>query len=138
MKYVPVKVKFYGCDHFANKGVLSIIHWDTSCRADKAIFLAPLRIDLFLLYSNKGSFLIMFLSFILEKTTLTILVPGVPHGYHEKKFLFRESKLDVLVDSRVLITNIIMRAIKTLLFLRMPIICPKFWSPDWSLHLVPI
>jgi len=82
-------------------------------------FFGPLRIDLFLLYSNKGSFLIMFFNFILEKTTLTNLVPGVPHGYHEKKyFFFHESKLDVLVDSGVLNTNIIMRAIKTLVFLK--------------------
>jgi hypothetical protein len=45
------------------------------------------------------------------------LIPGVTHGYHEKKsFFFRKSKLDVLVDSGVLITNIIMRAIKTFVF----------------------
>ncbi len=81
-------------------------------------FIAQLRIDFFLLYSNNGSFLITFFNFILEKTTLTILVPGVPHGYHGKKFFFRKSKLDVLVDSGVLITNIIMRVIKTLVFLK--------------------
>jgi len=61
----------------------------------------------------------MFFNFILEKTTLTTLMRGVSPGYHEKKnFFFRESKLDVLVDSMVLITNIIMRTIKTLVFLK--------------------
>ncbi len=55
-------------------------------------FIAQLRIDFFLLYSNNGSFLITFFNFILEKTTLTILVPGVPHGYHGKKILLSQVK----------------------------------------------
>ena len=40
-----------------------------------------------------------------------------PQGYQEaKKFFFPELKLDVLVDLGLLITNIIMRAYKTLVF----------------------
>ena len=40
-----------------------------------------------------------------------------PQGYQEaKKFFFPELKLDVLVDLGLLVTNIIMRAYKTLVF----------------------
>jgi hypothetical protein len=61
----------------------------------------------------------MFFNFIPRKTTLTIFVPGVPHRYHEKKyFVFDRLKLDVLVDSAVLITNIIIKAYETPLFLK--------------------
>ncbi len=59
----------------------------------------------------------MFLNFILRETTLTFFVPGVPYGYHGKtNFVFDKLKLDVLVDSEVLITNMTIRAHETLLF----------------------
>ena len=81
--------------------------------------MAPLRIDLFRSGLNKGGSLITFFNFIPRKLTLTILVPGVPHRYHEKKnFFFDELKLDMIVESRVLITNIIMIAHKTPLVLK--------------------
>jgi hypothetical protein len=49
-----------------------------------------------------------FFNFILEKTTLMIFVPGVPSDIMKKKLFFYKLKLDVLSESGMLITNIIM------------------------------
>ncbi len=48
-----------------------------------------------------------------------VFVPGVSHGYDgEKNFVFDELKVDALIESGVLITKIIMRVLKTALFIK--------------------
>jgi len=56
--------------------------------ADKTIFRSTFRFDPFILYSNQGWILIMFFDFFPCKSTIVIFMPGIPHGYDEKK-LFR-------------------------------------------------